>query len=220
MSSKRTFYVMIGLILLFMLGSVASAYEINGMLGNQSRTLVDAKAKLAALQQEQVELRQAKKDIATYNDLYQISKVVVPENKDQVEAVRQIVNIAGSSGVSIKDITFPASTLGGNKIVGQAGAGSVSPAGASALGSGNAATLSQLQKVPNIPGVYVLQLTVDGVTNSSANSYPELINFLAGLERNRLTALVSDIVITPPTSEGQFQFTLTLNIYIKPGGFS
>lgn len=217
MNSKRTFYLMGGLILLFSVLIAAGAYEINGLLGKQSKTLVDAKAKLSALQQEQVELKQAKKDIATYNDLYQISKVVVPQNKDQAEAVRQIVGIASQSGVNLISITFPSSTLGGSKN----GTGTATPApaasGASAAGSASPA-LSQLRKVPNISGVYVLELKVTGLTQS--NGYPQLIGFLSGLEQNRLTALVSDIVITPDKSSGGFQFILTLDIYIKPGGVS
>lgn len=216
MNSKRAFYLMCGLILLFSLAVVASTYEINGLLGKQSQKLVGAKAKLAALQQEQVELKQAKKDIATYNDLYQISKVVVPENKNQAEAVRQIVNIAAQSGVNLQSITFPSSTLGGSKSIGAAGAAPA--AGPSAIGAGNP-SLSQLRKVTNIPGVYVLELKVDGST-THLNGYPELINFLAGLEQNRLTALVSDITILPDNQHGIFQFTLTLDIYIKPAGIS
>ncbi|HUY85147.1 MAG TPA: hypothetical protein VMU97_01385 [Candidatus Dormibacteraeota bacterium] len=215
MNSKRTFYLMSGLILLFLAGIAASTYEVNGLLGRQSRTLVNAKAKLAALQQEQVELVQAKKDIAAYNDLYQISKVVVPENKNQAEAVRQIVNIASQNGVNLQSVSFPSSTLGGSKSASVAG---VTANGPSAIGAGDP-SLSQLRKVPNIPGVYVLELKVDGETVNLVG-YPELIHFLAGLEQNRLTALVSDITITPDNQHGLFQFTLTLDIYIKPGGVS
>lgn len=218
MSSKRAFYLMSSLILLFACGLAGGAYEINGMLGKQSTKLVDAKAKLAALQQEQVELKQAKKDIVTYSDLYKISKVVVPENKNQAEAVRQIVKIASQNGVVLQSITFPSSTLGGSPTVGSAGATAATPSGPSAIGGGNP-SLSQLRKVPNIPGVYVLELKVDGST-THLNGYPELIDFLAGLEQNRLTALVSDIVILPDSQNGTFQFTLTLDIYIKPGGIT
>lgn len=214
MNSKRVFYLMSGLILLFSAGLVGGAYEINGLLGKQSDKLVEAKAKLAALQEEQVELKQAKKDIKTYNDLYQISKVVVPENKNQAEAVRQIVKIASGSGVNLLSISFPSSTLGGSK---NASSAATTP-GPSATGGGNP-SLSQLRKVANIPGVYVLELRVQGQTHQ-LNGYPELISFLAGLEQNRLTALVSDIVITPSQDQGIFQFTLTLDIYIKPGGLT
>lgn len=216
MNSKRTYYLMCGLILLFVVAIGVSAYETNGLLGRQSRTLVSAKAKLAALQQEQIELAQAKKDIAAYNDLYQISKVVVPENKNQAEAVRQIVNIASQNGVNLQAITFPASTLGGSKTPSSTGAVAIN--GPSAIGAGNP-SLSQLRKVSNIPGVYVLELKVDGATVKQ-DGYGELISFLAGLEQNRLTALVSNITITPDNQQGLFQFTLTLDIYIKPGGIS
>ncbi len=225
MNSKRAFYVMCGLILFFLLAMVGGSYEIDGLLTKQSQKLVNAKTKLASLQQQQTELARSKKDIIAYSDLYNISRTIVPENKNQAEAVRQIVNLAARNGVNIGSITFPPSTLGSSP----SAASTTTNSSAAALGGGPSAaggtnpSLSQLVKVTNVPGVYVLQLTVSSATgNNGGTSYSQLINFLASLEQNRLTALVSRISISPlksssgATSTNAFSFELSLNIYIKP----
>jgi hypothetical protein len=225
MNSKRAYYLMCGLVVLFVVAIIGGAYEINGVLGKQSNNLVNTKAKLTALSQEQVELAQAKKDIATYSDLYKISRVVVPESKNQTETVRQIIKLANASGVTIQQISFPPSTLGNGPSGAKTPTTAPATVGPSAT-TGVNASLSQLQKVTNIPGVYVLQLTVIGATNAKGSGgYPQLISFLAALEQNRLTALVNTITITPGTATSSsgssatsnlFTFSLTLDAYIKP----
>ena len=226
MTSKRVYYLLIGSLIVLGLAVVGGAYNINTLLVKQSGDLVDAKARLAALNQEQTSLISAKKDIATYAELYKISKSIVPQNKDQAQAVRQIVNLAADTGVSLQSITFPASTLG--NLVPGAAAGATKTAGPTATGP--SPTLSQLQPVPKIPGAYNLQLVVSSSTDTKRlASYQQLINFLSGLERNRLTALVSTISIAPGGQSGAaggtvdvsnptdaFSFILTLDIYIKP----
>jgi hypothetical protein len=220
MTTKRTYYLLVGLLGLLSLGLVATAYSTNNLLVKQSTKLVEVKARLAALNQEQSELAKSKKDIATYANLYNISKTVVPQSKNQVQAVRQIVNLAGQTGVSLQSITFPSSTLGSGSATTTAPASAAGPT----VAVGNP-SLSQLKPVPKIPGVYDLQLVVTSSTDTgSLATYQELIDFLAALEQNRLTALVSTIAISPGgqatpttvTSHTLFSFILTLDIYIKP----
>src|SRR6185312_1705874 len=153
MNSKRAYYLMCGLVVLFVVAIIGGAYEINGVLGKQSSNLVNAKAKLTALSQEQVELAQAKKDIATYSDLYKISRVVVPESKNQTETVRQIINLATANGVTIQQISFPPSTLGNSPNGAKTSTTTPATVGPSAT-TGTNPSLSQLQKVINIPGGY------------------------------------------------------------------
>lgn len=219
MSSKRVYLILVGLLALGTLALVGGAYGINSLLESQARQSTDAKAKVSALQQQQTNLTQSKKDIAKYTDLYNITKAIVPENKDQAETVRQIVNIAGQNGIAIGSITFPASTLGASNTKtpssGSAATAIVNPHPLSSTGD-NKLNLSQLEKVPSIQGVYVLQITVAS-NQAKPVTYPQLINFLSGIENNRLTAEVTTIDITPSAdSPGTFTFNLTLNSYIKP----
>ncbi len=220
MNSKQLFYSLVGLSVFCLIAIIGGTMGLNNMLVKQAQPLLSSKASYLSLQTQQTELTQAKKDIQTYSNLYGISKTVVPQSKNQTEAVRQITNIAGQDGVTVQSITFQPSTLGNTL----SGAPSTAPAAGTSvpISAGTNPTLSQLQKVPGIPGVYAMQLTVQSSSDpTKLASYQQLINFLSSLEQNRLTASVSNISIQPSTTvisdqKGIFQFSLVLNIYINP----
>jgi hypothetical protein len=181
------------------------------MLSKRANSLTAQKAKSKALEQQAEGLAKAKQDIEKYTDLEKITRSIVPEDKSQAEAVGEIVKIAGQNGVSIASITFPASTLG-------AGPVSTTPSATPAPSPADSSkkSLSQLQAVKNIPGVYQLQIVVNSDTNKPV-LYDKFITFLSALENNRRTAQVSSITIQPqPTNPKFLTFTLTLNGYIKP----
>ncbi|MEO8104846.1 MAG: hypothetical protein ABI602_00730 [Candidatus Saccharibacteria bacterium] len=212
-NSKHVYLLMIAFIFLLTVGLFGSAYGIQGLLQVKSSELVGLKAKLSAVKEQQGGLVQAKKDITTYNDLYKIAKVVVPENKNQAEAVRQIVKLAANNSIRLGSISFPSSTLG--NVAGSATT-ALPPPTVTSPSSAASAALSQLTPVLAAPGVYVLQINVNSDSNYPA-SYPQLISFLAALEQNRLTAQVTSLNITPdPNNPDRFSFILTLNSYIKP----
>lgn len=209
MNTKRSYLALIILLVVLAAGIIGGTYGIQSLLKGQARQLVSHKARLQALDAEQVQLNQAKKDITKYTPLYSISKVVVPENKNQAEAVRLIVKLADDNGISLQSISFPASNLGSSGVAPK-------PAAGSSATTGKAPSLSQLVPVPGIVGVYDLQLSVASDPNKLA-TYPQLISFLKALENNRQTALVSSMSIEPDTSNhSRFSFNLTLDIYIKP----
>ena len=210
MNAKRVSYVMYAILFLLVVGIFGCAYGIRTLLASESNKLVTLKAKVGALNQQQVSLMHAKKDISTYTELYKIAKVVVPENKNQTQAVRQIVKLADDNNIVLDSINFPTSTLGSTT---SGAKPSAAPGGSASTGN---PSLSQLTAVPTIPGVYDLQLTVASSPNKLA-TFPELINFLSALEHNRQTALVSSINIQPDSQNHTlFSFNLILDIYIKP----
>lgn len=218
MNSKRLYFALIGLLVILAGALIGGGFLANSMLEGKAKTLVDLRAKQEATSQEQTELTAAKRDIKTYTDLYNIARVVVPQNKDQTQAVRQIVSLADANHIQLASINFPPSTLGGTAT------GRTTPAPASASAEGGAGVnLSQLKQVVGIPGVYDLNLIVTSDSNRPC-TYGQLISFLSALENNRLTALVSAIDITPAgtkststtTNSSQLSFALTLDIYIKP----
>lgn len=215
MNSRKLYYVLIGVICLLFVGLLAGAYGTNTVLTARANKLTSLKAKSQALNQEQLGLASAKKEVKTYSGLEKVAKAVVPEDKDQAEAVREIVNIAAANGISLSAINFPASTLG-NVSTSSSAASSTSASTSPAKPNAKAAKLSQLQPVKNIPGVYVLQITVQGDPNKPV-SYSSFINFLNDLEHNRRTAQISSITLQPNANNPNLlTFTLTLNEYIKP----
>ena len=223
MSPKKYHILMIVLIFIVGLAFLGVAYWSNDLLVARSNLLVSLKAKNNGLQQEQVGLLQDKRDIKKYQSLYNIAKSIVPENKDQVQAVRQIVNLASQNNVILASITFPSSSLGNNLGTSVQPATtpkpSSTPSGSVTPSSSSSTSLSQLTPAVNIPGVYELPITIQSSsTNGQESTYPEIIGFLNALENNRLTALVSSINITPSQNNGQYYtFSININIYIKPG---
>jgi hypothetical protein len=217
MSSKRLYFGLLGLIGLLCIGLLAGAYGANSLLTARANNLTGLKAKSQALALEQQGLVKAKNDIAQYASLEQIAKVVVPEDKSQAEAVREIVNIAATNGVTIGSITFPLSSLGNNVGSANAGAGVAPTAPAPTSAASNAqAKLSQLLPVKGIPGVYQLTITVVSDPRSPV-SYNQVISFLNDLEHDRRTAQVNSIILQPlVTDHNHLTFTITLNEYIKP----
>lgn len=203
MTSKRLYFVLWGLIGLFIVGLVGGAYEADRLLQARSKGLMEARLKVAVLDQEQAELNRAKQDIKKYHDLAVIAKSVVPQDKDQAQTVREVVNIAGANKVSLGSVSFPTSTLG------------LGPGGKPST-SGGKQQLSQLVPVAGISGVYSLQLTVQS-DSAHPVAYSRFISFLTALEHNRRTAQVSSVTIQPNVKDRTtLSFTLVLDEYIKP----
>lgn len=199
MKAKQLYFLLIGCGFLAACAFFAVAFGADKLLGQQANKLSTLRALSDAAQAQQNSLLQDKKDIAKYSDLNTIAASIVPQDKDQAQAVQQIVDIAAASGIAkLSSITFPASTLG------VTGAGSSKP------------NLTQLTPVQGIGGIYNLTITI---TQSASDTVPynNFLSFLSGLEKNRRTAEVTSVTVQPdPKNPGQVSFTLIINEFIKP----
>lgn len=214
MNSKKLYYILIGILVLCGIGLIFGAHEANSMLEQQSHNLVSLKATDQATGQQKTQLAQDKKDIATYADLNTIAKSVVPQDKDQAEAVREIVDLASASGIpQLSSITFPPSTLGTTTATSTP---SSSSASASTPAASSPKGITQVKPVKDIPGVYDLQITVTQASGKEV-PYGDFITFLQKLEQNRRTAEVSTITVQPsPKDPSSVSFTLVIDEFIKP----
>lgn len=217
MTSKRFFFVMLGVIVLLTgLGTAGTVYG-NVFLQRQTQEIISLKVESLALEEQQRSLIQAKKDVEKYAELESISKSIVPQEKDQARTVREIIRLADQSGVKISTITFPASSLG------QAPAKPAAPTtpaegGTPAPVQPKAATTTttQVKPVDGIPGVFQMEINVQA-DSSQPVGYGNLLSFLSRLERNRRTSHVTNLTVTPSTeNRNQVTFSLVINIYIKP----
>ena len=223
MNSKRMYFVLLGCTVLLGLGIIASVVVGNIYLEKQSKKLNDLKVQDRVIEEQQTALKQANKDIAKYADLEKIAKSVVPQDKDQAKAVLEIIQIAKESGITIKSITFPSSNLGAKAAPStntQSGDSSTKNSGDStATPSAPAAPpISQAKPLDGIKGVYSLEMNIVP-DDTHPTTYYQLLDFLSRLENNRRTAQVTQIKITPFTSNKQnpiLTFTLTINIFVKP----
>lgn len=184
---------MLGLVGLLTLGLISGAYGVSQIFSTQAVKLADDRLQLSVVSAQQSELAKAKQEIKKYSDLAQVAKSAVPQDKDQTQTVRQIINIANANGINPDSVIFPDSTLG------QKGKDK----------------LSQLVPVKDVPGAYILKLTVQAAAPNTV-PYAKFISFLAGLEGNRRTALVSKITLTPDATGANVSFILILDAYIKP----
>ena len=215
MSPKRAYYMMIGLVVLLSTAVIGSLIGGNIFLENQAKKLNSLKVEDKVLEEQQNALN---KDIVKYAELEKDAKSVVPQDKDQAKAVLEIIQIAKASNISIKSITFPSSNLG-------AKAAPTTNSSDSSEKSGSSSTpvtppISQAKPVDGIKGVYSLEMNiVPESDNGNVISYYQFLDFLQRLENNRRTAQVTQIRISPKTSDKQspiITFTLTLNIFVKP----
>ncbi len=215
MNSKRVFFLMLGVCALLAIGVVGVLFAGDKMLKQQASKLVELKLEDKLLDEQQAALTQANQDIQQYEELEQVTKTVVPQDKDQARAVREIVNLAKEAGISISTISFPSSSLG------------TKPAQAKPAeeGGGEAkattpviSTVTQAKPVDGVPGVYGLEMTITPDAEKKVTYY-QLLRFLEKLENNRRTAQVTSVKITPVTANASspyITFTLTINIFVKP----
>lgn len=203
LNAKRLYFLLSGLVVLALVALGASVYIASGLLAKESTRVYDARLKTLALEEKQSRLTKARLDIDKYKELGAIAKSIVPRDKDQARTVREINNLAAASGIKLGAITFPSSTLGADL-----------PATTTKKTAGTAD--SQLTPVKEIPGTYVLNISVKSDGKSPA-TFSNFIRFLEALEQNRRTALVTGVAITPdPKNPNNLQFTLSLDEYIKP----
>jgi uncharacterized membrane protein YuzA (DUF378 family) len=194
MDARRLNYVLLGLIGVSMLLLLGGTYGASAVLQSQAKHLNDAKAHSIALDEKQQQLSKALTDIAKYQSLADIAKSIVPQDKDQAQAVGEIVKLAEANGIKLGAITFPSSTLGGK----------------------TSATQSQLKAVKGISGVYSLDIAIQSDA-ASPIKYANFLTFLDGLEHNRRTALVNGISLQPTASDpSTLSFTLNVSEYVKP----
>ncbi len=196
MSTKKAYFLLCAATVISGLSILVSSLFVNSMLQKKSDRLVEAKLENRLLDEQQTALINANRTINQYKELNSIAKSIVPQDKDQAEAVRQIVKIANESNVKLGAITFPASALG------QTGK--------------NSNSVTQVKPVNGIPGLYTLEITIQQ-DNSNPTTYPRLIDFLSKLENNRRTAQVTSVTVNPTAqNRNLLNFSLTLNTYIKP----
>jgi hypothetical protein len=219
MNSKKLYFILLSSIGLLIIALIGGAYGADMLLSKQADELINAKAKSLALETKQQQLVKAKNDIIKYKSLSDIAKSVVPQDKDQAQTIREIVNLANANGIRLGGITFPSSSLGTAVVTPKPATGGDAAANSTPATPAPAPAVlpqSQLKAVPTIPGVFDLAITVQSDATAPAD-YSQLIKFLAALENNRRTAIVSGITLTPDGKDpSKIAFSLNINEYIKP----
>src|SRR5688572_20726404 len=100
-NAKIVYMVLSGLIVLALLTVGGSVYLAEGFLKKKSQDVHDARLNALALEEKLSKLKKAKADIEKYGELAEISKSIVPQDKDQARTVREISNLAEANGIKL-----------------------------------------------------------------------------------------------------------------------
>jgi hypothetical protein len=206
---RRSLIAALALSVVVFIGAIIGGLSV---LQSKSQQMVDLKVKSEEADAQLSNLEQTKKDIEKYSYFKDVAKTVIPNDKDQAEAVVEINQIANEAGIAIQSITFPASNLGLKT-------SSLSSAGQDATSAASKTTaISQAKPVTGIPGLYSLELiiTPDATDPAPLITYQKMLDFLDKIENNRHTAQITNITIQPDPQSEKINFTLTINIFIKP----
>ncbi|MBA2279097.1 hypothetical protein H0V99_01485 [Candidatus Saccharibacteria bacterium] len=209
MTAKRTYFVMVGVVILLIAICGAGTYFANKMLQKEGNKLLALKLEKAVLDRQSSALAQAKADITEYEELEKIAKTVVPQEKDQAKTVLELVKIAQESGINLTSIEFPESKLG--EVIKKG----TKPTAAKQQNTVDSNT-TQLTELEDLKGVYAMEIKVQS-DKEKPISYVQLLEYLKRLEKNRRTAQVIDINIQPSeTDRNLVTFSLVLNTYVRP----
>jgi hypothetical protein len=212
MNPKQKLYILQGLLALGVVVFFGIAIVGLSTLSSKSKSLSDLRLQSRLVDDQLASLTQAKAEISKYAYFKDVAKTVIPSDKDQAQAVVDIFKLADESGISLQNIAFPASTLGLS--------GSSSTTSSSSVSNAKS-ILSQAKAVPDIPGLYSIELIITPETGNQVAAgklatYDKLLDFLSRIEHNRRTAQIASVNIEPITSSQNIHFTLTINIFIKP----
>jgi hypothetical protein len=209
---KRFYFIMIGLNCICVILIFLAVLWGNGLIKNQSEKLRSVKTESRLIDEQQISLLQAKKDIEKYSDLNKTAQSIVPQDKDQAKTVREISKIASETGVALKDIKFQSSNLGQTVV---APTTTTPTEGSTTPAKPALPPISQVKPIDGISGVFALEIIITS-QDEVLVTYPDFIKFLERLETNRRTAHVDKISIKPSATGDSLSFTLTLNAYVKP----
>jgi hypothetical protein len=209
MNSKKVYYLSVGSLVLLCISILLSTYYSVNLLQKESMKLVEVKLQNRIQDEQQVALKQATNNIKEFSELDRIARSIVPQDKDQAKAVREIVEIAKASNISLSTISFPASTLGQGKA-------KTNTTDSSTKTKTKQPSETQVKPVAGLKGVYNMEITIVQATDKPTD-YVGLIKFLERLENNRRTAHVSDVTVIPDTkNRSKLTMSMILNVYIKP----
>lgn len=212
-SSQKLSWLLTGALILCIILFFAAVFEGLSVLGSKSQSMVDLKVQAQSGDDQLSNLQVSKQQVKKYAFFKDVAKTVIPNDKNQAEAVVEIYKFASQSGIALKSIAFSNSTLGLSATT----ATSQQAATSSSL---TKAVLSQAKPVSGIPGLYSLLIIVTSDNNSKLptslqTTYPKMHDFLQRIENNRRTAQITDIKVTVPEGQPMY-FTMELNIFIKP----
>jgi len=197
MSPKRLNMIMTMGLIGCIIGSGALVYVSNNWLKTKSESIQQLKLEIAGLQKQQEISIAAKSALENYQTTIDVTDAVLPSDKDQAGVINQLIQIGNEVGLTIGSISFPSSEELGN--------------------AGTATAPSQTIAHPTIPGVFIVPVTLSGITkpDNSGPTYSQMIELLKAIETNQRTMQISNLTITPKIGD-EYDVSISMNLFIRP----
>lgn len=208
MTAKRLYFILLASMGLLVVGAGAMVYFGYNFMSKSSDSLVNAKLENIAIEEQEINYAKARKDLEKYEDLGVLLRDVLPKEKDQALAVRELYNIGDETNISVDSIQFPASSLGQKP---------ATTAGGTTPTTTTNSTVTQAKAVEGLSGVLGIdvELTLKPKSGTSI-PYDNMIQFLQKVELNRRSMQIKKITVTPDAKNGGLTFNITLTIFVKP----
>lgn len=200
-SPKKVYFLLIAIFFVVGASIAAMLYLSKNFLSVSEDELVEAKLEIAKQEETERIYRENINNLEEFSKVATILEEVIPQEKDQARAVREIDLIAKQNGLAINTLSFPSSDL--NK---------PAPAsGAAAQPINNA--VSQAKPIAGLPGVLGININIElRSSNNSSISTDQLLGMLRDLENNRRNMRVTSINF----NAGGETVDMQIIIFIKP----
>lgn len=204
MTAKKAYFIFLALLASILLGIGAIVYFSRAFLTNNANELVAKKLELETVDRTELVYRTNKLLYEKNKDTADLLATIIPAEKDQARAVRDITQIATAYDLSLRSVNFPGSDLNSAKKT-------------ATNETAAKASVSQAKPVAGLNGVLgmevSLELTHINVSNSISTN--QVLGFLERIENNRRNIRVTSINFGTAVDEGK---TLKVNalLFIKP----
>lgn len=201
MTPRRLHFILLSGIGMLVVGVAVLLWFGNIYLHNKSQALIEAKLDNYSTEELERVYQRANKDLESYRSLGETLSKVLPKEKDQAMAVRELYKIASETNISIESINFAASTLG-QKTTGP---------------SNTASAITQAKPVQGIDGVLGIDISISAKgPGTKPIAYNDMIAFLQKVELNRRSMMIKEISISPAKALDGVTFNATLTTFVKP----
>ncbi len=229
LTPKKFNYVLTGLFIAIVAGGIGLTVYASTWLKTRSEDIVTLKLDSLVLEEQRKTAIRASAELDEYSETRESISKIVPKSKDQAKAIAELQRIAQDVGATVGSITFPTSELGAVAPKAATPATTDTPSTATpapAAAAPATPSVTQAKPVEGLTGILGVEVTVSqidsiGAATGTGMSYPQLIEFLRALEKNRRTMQVKLIQVQPLKGPKDSQITgysltLNLNIFVKP----
>jgi hypothetical protein len=229
LTPKKFNYALTGLFIAIVVGGIGLTVYASTWLKTRSENIVTLKLDSLVLEEQRKTAIRASSELEEYKETRESISKIVPKSKDQAKAIAELQRIAQDVGATIGSITFPTSELGAAAPKAAAPAttsGTSAPSTPSPTPAPATPSITQAKPVEGLTGILGVEVTVSqidsiGAQSGTGMSYPQLIEFLRALEKNRRTMQVKLIQVQPLKGPKDseitgYSLTLNLNIFVKP----